>query len=129
MGSNQSKTRFPKIMARRGTKQTQPPSLAAPSPAPGPAPSRRIPHLRFRVLIIGRANAGKTSILQRVCDTTESPKIYRRGEEVRSTNFVYKSELTPDQVELNPSMEVSDTGIPLHLPLNAVSARRAHHRR
>jgi hypothetical protein len=34
---------------------------------------------RFRVLIIGRANAGKTSILQRVCDTTESPEIYRLG--------------------------------------------------
>jgi hypothetical protein len=30
----------------------------------------------FRVLIIGRANAGKTSILQRVCGTTESPEIY-----------------------------------------------------
>ncbi|KAI6155976.1 hypothetical protein BKA82DRAFT_4084406 [Pisolithus tinctorius] len=42
--------------------------------------------LKFRVLIIGRANAGKTSILQRVCETTESPKIYRvsggRREEV-----------------------------------------------
>jgi hypothetical protein len=35
--------------------------------------------LKFRVLIIGRANAGKTSILQRVCDTTESPEIYRHG--------------------------------------------------
>jgi GTPase SAR1 family protein len=33
-------------------------------------------NVRFRVLIIGRANAGKTSILQRVCDTTESPEIY-----------------------------------------------------
>jgi len=33
--------------------------------------------VKFRVLIIGRANAGKTSILQRVCDTTESPEIYR----------------------------------------------------
>ncbi|KAH8983047.1 hypothetical protein EDB86DRAFT_2811887, partial [Lactarius hatsudake] len=32
---------------------------------------------RFRVLIIGRANAGKTSILQRICETTESPIIYR----------------------------------------------------
>ena len=31
----------------------------------------------FRVLIIGRANAGKTSILQRICDTTESPAITR----------------------------------------------------
>jgi hypothetical protein len=39
----------------------------------------RVPNVRFRVLIIGRANAGKTSILQRVCDTTESPEIYRVG--------------------------------------------------
>jgi GTPase SAR1 family protein len=39
--------------------------------------------LRFRVLVIGSANAGKTSILQRVCETTESPKIYRGGKEVR----------------------------------------------
>lgn len=30
---------------------------------------------RFRVLIIGRANAGKTTILQRVCGTTEVPKV------------------------------------------------------
>ena len=37
----------------------------------------RAPDIKFRVLIIGRANAGKTSILQRVCDTTESPEIYR----------------------------------------------------
>ncbi|KXN83935.1 hypothetical protein AN958_00799 [Leucoagaricus sp. SymC.cos] len=36
------------------------------------------PDIKFRVLIIGRANAGKTSILQRVCDTTQSPEIYRR---------------------------------------------------
>jgi len=35
--------------------------------------------VKFRVLIIGRANAGKTSILQRVCDTTESPVIYRKS--------------------------------------------------
>ena len=37
----------------------------------------KIPNIRFRVLIIGRANAGKTTILQRVCNTTESPKTYR----------------------------------------------------
>ena len=38
---------------------------------------------RFRVLIIGRANAGKTTILQRVCHTTEQPKIFNReGHEV-----------------------------------------------
>ncbi|KAH8991818.1 hypothetical protein EDB86DRAFT_3103684, partial [Lactarius hatsudake] len=38
-------------------------------------PHRQIPSIQFRVLIIGRANAGKTSILQRICETTESPVI------------------------------------------------------
>ncbi|KAN0137762.1 hypothetical protein V8E53_004246 [Lactarius tabidus] len=46
-------------------------------------PRRRIPQIQFRVLIIGRANAGKTTILQRVCETTESPIIYRGNEEVK----------------------------------------------
>ena len=32
----------------------------------------------FRVLIIGRSNAGKTTILQRVCNTTEQPKIFNQ---------------------------------------------------
>lgn len=31
---------------------------------------------RFRVLIVGRANAGKTTILQRICNSTENPEIY-----------------------------------------------------
>ena len=48
---------------------------------------RRIPKIQFRVLIIGRANAGKTSILQRVCETTESPVIFRGNEEVRGPTF------------------------------------------
>jgi GTPase SAR1 family protein len=48
---------------------------------------RRIPNIQFRVLVIGRANAGKTTILQRVCDTTESPNIYRGGKEVRGPNI------------------------------------------
>lgn len=48
---------------------------------PQAEPSRRLPTIQFRVLIIGRANAGKTSILQRVCETTESPVIRRVKEE------------------------------------------------
>ena len=95
---------------------------------------RRVPDIKFRVLIIGRANAGKTSILQRVCDTTESPTIYRRGkywerEEVRGLDFAWESGLTADQVKLDPSMNVSDRRISLRLPLNVVTARRAHHKR
>ncbi|KAH9035533.1 hypothetical protein EDB85DRAFT_867852 [Lactarius pseudohatsudake] len=60
-------------------------------------PHRQIPKFQFRVLIVGRANAGKTSILQRVCETTESPVIYRgrgRGRERDS-----------EKVELDPSMD------------------------
>ncbi|KAJ8589311.1 hypothetical protein M405DRAFT_767902 [Rhizopogon salebrosus TDB-379] len=30
----------------------------------------------FRILVVGRANAGKTTLLQRVCNTTEKPKIF-----------------------------------------------------
>ncbi|KAJ7112335.1 hypothetical protein C8R44DRAFT_798354 [Mycena epipterygia] len=52
------------------------------------APVIRLPKVKFRVLIAGRANAGKTSILQRVCDTTNSPDTYRvavvEGREIRT---------------------------------------------
>jgi GTPase SAR1 family protein len=65
MGSNQSKTSARPIM----------------------------PGLKFRVLVLGRANAGKTTILQRVCETTESPKIYRGGEEVRHGDSHFYSEV------------------------------------
>jgi hypothetical protein len=127
MGSNQSKTR-----TRRITRQSRQSHQSSSNQRTLPSSKQIRPiiwDLQFRVLVIGRANAGKTTILQRVCDTTESPKIYRGGEEVRSTNFVYKSDLTGDQVKLNPSMDVSDNITSLHLPLNVVSARRAHHRR
>ena len=77
-------------------------------------PPRRLPKIKFRVLIIGRANAGKTSILQRVCDTTESPVVYRRKgskkERVRCPSFIDSACLVspPHQIQLDPSREVSD---------------------
>ena len=36
----------------------------------------RAKYTHFRILVIGRANAGKTTLLQRVCNTTEDPVIY-----------------------------------------------------
>ncbi|KAI6010219.1 hypothetical protein EDC04DRAFT_2769947 [Pisolithus marmoratus] len=30
----------------------------------------------FRILVMGRANAGKTTILQRVCNSTGKPEIF-----------------------------------------------------
>ena len=96
--------------------------------------SRQNPKIQFRVLVLGRENAGKTTILQRVCDTTESPTIYRLGEdgereEVRHPRFVCESDLTANQVKLEPSMGVSDNRSSLRLPIDIVPARRAHHRR
>ncbi|KAG2738763.1 hypothetical protein P692DRAFT_20841744 [Suillus brevipes Sb2] len=41
---------------------------------------------RFRILIIGRANSGKTTILQKICNTTEDPEIYNtKGEKLDDT--------------------------------------------
>ena len=38
---------------------------------------------RFRILVIGRSNAGKTTLLQRICNTTELPEVFNSdGEEV-----------------------------------------------
>ncbi|KAF8261834.1 hypothetical protein EI94DRAFT_1809680 [Lactarius quietus] len=53
---------------------------------------QRLFKIPFRVLIVGRANAGKTTILQRVCDTTESPIIYRGGEEATLDPSVNRGE-------------------------------------
>ncbi|KAG1744533.1 uncharacterized protein EDB91DRAFT_1335536 [Suillus paluster] len=51
---------------------------------------------RFRILIIGRANAGKTTILQRVCNTQENPEIYNStgekcGEHDIENEMVFRS--------------------------------------
>ncbi|KIO11996.1 hypothetical protein M404DRAFT_19820 [Pisolithus tinctorius Marx 270] len=41
---------------------------------------------RFRILVMGRANAGKTTILQRVCNTTDQPEIFNgEGQKVEPT--------------------------------------------
>ncbi|KIK19650.1 hypothetical protein PISMIDRAFT_682841 [Pisolithus microcarpus 441] len=38
---------------------------------------------RFRILVMGRANAGKTTILQRVCNLTDQPEVFNgKGEKV-----------------------------------------------
>ena len=39
---------------------------------------------RFRILIVGRANSGKTTILQKICKTDDKPEIFNsKGEKVR----------------------------------------------
>ena len=44
----------------------------------------------FRILVIGRSNAGKTTLLQRVCNTTELPDIFNaNGEKVKYHILLY----------------------------------------
>ncbi|KAI6139295.1 hypothetical protein BKA82DRAFT_4223615 [Pisolithus tinctorius] len=49
----------------------------------------RIP--RFRILVMGRANAGKTTVLQRVCNTTDQPEIFDGNGEKVDTGAVQGS--------------------------------------
>ena len=47
----------------------------------------RIGH--FRILVLGRSNAGKTTLLQRVCNTTELPEVVNaKGEKVKYLRVV-----------------------------------------
>ncbi|KAG2078716.1 hypothetical protein BDR04DRAFT_1184014 [Suillus decipiens] len=43
---------------------------------------------RFRILVVGRANAGKTTILQRVCKTQENPEIYNSAGKKRGVHDI-----------------------------------------
>ncbi|KAI5987036.1 hypothetical protein EDD15DRAFT_2372774 [Pisolithus albus] len=43
---------------------------------------------QFRILIMGRANAGKTTILQRVCNTTDNPEIFDGNRNKIESNIV-----------------------------------------
>ena len=51
---------------------------------------------RFRILVVGRSNAGKTTLLRRVCNTTEDPEIYNsNGEKVKYLIVQYHGSLMP----------------------------------
>jgi GTPase SAR1 family protein len=47
---------------------------------------------RFRILVVGRANAGKTTLLQRICNTTEKHEIFDR--EGNKVDLVFYATLT-----------------------------------
>lgn len=52
------------------------------SPSPEPMVER------FRALIVGRANAGKTTILKSICESKDDPRVYNaNGKEVRHLLF------------------------------------------
>jgi len=47
---------------------------------------------RFRILVVGRANAGKTTLLQRVCNTTDNPEVFDDAGNKVNTAFCAASE-------------------------------------
>ncbi|KIM30905.1 hypothetical protein M408DRAFT_65389 [Serendipita vermifera MAFF 305830] len=69
---------------------------------------------KFRILIIGRANAGKTTVLKRVCDTTEEPEVYNRhGERLDRSILAASAERGEHDIE-NEMIFTSNPGFIFH---------------
>ncbi|KIM26306.1 hypothetical protein M408DRAFT_73062 [Serendipita vermifera MAFF 305830] len=69
---------------------------------------------KFRVLIIGRANAGKTTILKRVCVTAEEPEVYNKhGEKMDLSVLVATAERGQHDIE-NEMVFTSNPGFRFH---------------
>ncbi|KAF8800989.1 hypothetical protein BYT27DRAFT_7198770, partial [Phlegmacium glaucopus] len=63
-------------------------------------------YTRFRILIVGRANAGKTTLLKRVCNTTEEPCIYdEKGNNLRGCHDIHR----PLMFSSNPNFIFHDS--------------------
>jgi GTP-binding protein EngB required for normal cell division len=58
------------------------------NPKEAQAAKLRAKYTRFRILVIGRANAGKTTLLKRVCNTTEEPSIYNKEKNLVSYRLI-----------------------------------------
>ena len=50
----------------------------------------------FRILVIGRANSGKTTLLKKVCNSVEDPEIFGPyGEKVKGTYYLRTRRVRP----------------------------------
>ncbi|PPQ87617.1 hypothetical protein CVT25_005802 [Psilocybe cyanescens] len=71
----------------------------------------RAKYEHFRILVIGRANAGKTTLLKRVCNTTEEPSIYDDGKNLVSYSALcqmsdtYHAPIAPTNFKSNTPVE------------------------
>jgi len=94
LSTPQSRPNAPSAVGSLSTPQCRPnsPSAVVVPPVVTPAVAvdleeaakLRAKYTRFRILVIGRANAGKTTLLKRVCNTTEEPSIYDKGKNLVS---------------------------------------------
>ncbi|KAL4064174.1 hypothetical protein V8B97DRAFT_1988980, partial [Scleroderma yunnanense] len=68
---------------------------------------------RFRILVIGRSNAGKTTLLQRICNTTELPEVF--NSEGKKINVVVQGSLERGEHNIEDELVFrSNTGIIFH---------------
>jgi GTPase SAR1 family protein len=60
----------------------------------------------FRTLIVGRANAGKTTLLKKVCNSIEDPEIFSPSGEkvVESAAFEHRLFDRLNQLQLDPAV-------------------------
>jgi len=84
------RNRLKKVFGRES--QSAPPTVVVPDLAPTvstittdleEAARLRAKYTHFRILVIGRANAGKTMLLKRVCNTKEDPVYTKVGYQLR----------------------------------------------
>ncbi|KAF9463352.1 hypothetical protein BDZ94DRAFT_1164036 [Collybia nuda] len=69
---------------------------------------------RFRILIVGRANAGKTTILKKICNTTDDPEIYdSRGNKIDTLKIEPTAKRGTHDIE-NEMIFRSNTGFIFH---------------
>ncbi|KAL4075289.1 hypothetical protein V8B97DRAFT_2022282 [Scleroderma yunnanense] len=68
---------------------------------------------RFRILVIGRSNAGKTTLLQRICNTTELPEVFNsEGEKI---NMIVQGSLERGEHNIEDELIFrSNTGFIFH---------------
>ncbi|KAN0101199.1 hypothetical protein V8E55_001183 [Tylopilus felleus] len=64
---------------------------------------------RFRILIMGRANAGKTTILRAICNTTENPEIFDGdGNKIDPSQVEGTREVSVIRLSFKPLLAVVD---------------------
>ena len=70
---------------------------------------------RFRILVVGRANAGKTTLLQKVCNTIEKPLIIDgKGNKVNFTFHTTSEHLLINRDQIDADVVKSSVDVCTH---------------
>ena len=80
------------LVAEPPTARLSASTVAARPIDPKEAAKLRAKYSRFCILVIGRANAGKTTLLKRVCNTAEDPCIYDKDKNLVRNRLIMRSQ-------------------------------------